>query len=101
MPISLKCSECGSSLKIRDDLAGRKVKCPKCTNILRVPTDEEEADVEVMPDERVSTDPPPRTKRRRDEEERPRRKESVREDRDDRPHGRRDRDDDRRDEEDE
>lgn len=30
MPIPVSCPACSSKLKIPDDLAGRKVKCPKC-----------------------------------------------------------------------
>ncbi|HRU06422.1 MAG TPA: hypothetical protein P5137_11690, partial [Candidatus Brocadiia bacterium] len=36
MAITLKCS-CGKSLKIRDDLAGKKIRCPGCKKILVVP----------------------------------------------------------------
>jgi hypothetical protein len=36
MPIPLTCT-CGRSLKARDELAGRKVRCPDCKNVLEVP----------------------------------------------------------------
>jgi hypothetical protein len=42
MPVSLKCHGCKSTLKVRDELAGKKVKCPRCQTVLLVP-DEEEA----------------------------------------------------------
>jgi hypothetical protein len=36
MAISLAC-DCGKKLTVKDDLAGKKVKCPNCGTILRVP----------------------------------------------------------------
>jgi hypothetical protein len=36
MPIPLKC-DCGRSLRVKDDLAGRKVRCPVCKSVLTVP----------------------------------------------------------------
>ena len=43
MPISLKCHGCRSTLKVRDELAGKKVKCPRCQTVLVVPEEEEVA----------------------------------------------------------
>ena len=37
MPIRLKCA-CGKVLNVRDDLAGKAVKCPGCQTALRVPS---------------------------------------------------------------
>lgn len=37
MPIQLKCS-CGKSVSVRDELAGKAVKCPGCQSVLRIPT---------------------------------------------------------------
>ncbi|MEM9369327.1 MAG: hypothetical protein AAGD07_25385 [Planctomycetota bacterium] len=36
MPIALKC-ECGKQLKVRDELAGKAIKCPACQQPVRVP----------------------------------------------------------------
>jgi len=36
MPVRLKCS-CGKVLSLRDELAGKAVKCPSCEKTLRVP----------------------------------------------------------------
>jgi hypothetical protein len=36
MPISLKCA-CGRALRAKDELAGRKVRCPQCSAVLNVP----------------------------------------------------------------
>ena len=38
MPISLECP-CGKQLKLRDDLAGLRIKCPACGDALDVPED--------------------------------------------------------------
>lgn len=36
MPIQLKCT-CGKSASVRDEMAGRAVKCPACQSVIRVP----------------------------------------------------------------
>jgi hypothetical protein len=43
MSISLKCHGCKSTLRVRDELAGKKVKCPRCHSVLVVPEGEEVA----------------------------------------------------------
>ena len=43
MSISLKCHGCRSTLKVRDELAGKKVKCPRCQTVLVVAEEEEVA----------------------------------------------------------
>lgn len=35
MPIRLKCSSCGKVLSLRDEMAGKAVKCPGCKTVLR------------------------------------------------------------------
>lgn len=37
MPISVKCTDCGKSLKAPDALAGKKAKCPDCGAIVPIP----------------------------------------------------------------
>ena len=36
MPIKLAC-KCGQRLAVKDSLAGKVVKCPKCSKVLRIP----------------------------------------------------------------
>ena len=36
MPISLACA-CGRAMRIKDELAGRRIRCPQCKEILSVP----------------------------------------------------------------
>ena len=35
--ISFSCSQCGKSLRVKDELAGKKGKCPQCDQALQVP----------------------------------------------------------------
>src|SRR5262245_27926619 len=37
MPIAMTCSECEHDLKVKDELAGRKIKCPECGGVIAVP----------------------------------------------------------------
>jgi len=58
MPISLVCSNCEKNLKIPDEMAGKKVRCPACKTVLTVPAVEEEEEA-VDEDE---APPPPKKK---------------------------------------
>lgn len=61
MAIALTCSACGKVLKVKDELAGKRIKCP-CGEILRVPV------AEPPPDdgyEVVESAPEPKTPPRR------------------------------------
>lgn len=40
--MQLKCTDCDTQLKIPDSLAGKAVKCPKCSAVVRVPAAEAE-----------------------------------------------------------
>ncbi|HID23252.1 MAG TPA: hypothetical protein EYP14_12735 [Planctomycetaceae bacterium] len=40
MPIRYKCRKCGVTLKIKDELAGKQGKCPKCRTAFRIPKPE-------------------------------------------------------------
>ena len=48
MSIRYKCEECGSVLKVKDELAGTKGKCPKCKTRFVVP-ELDEAEVSEPP----------------------------------------------------
>lgn len=37
MPISITCSHCGKGLKVKDDWAGKRAKCPGCCETFTVP----------------------------------------------------------------
>ena len=36
MPIPVRCSNCGKTLNVKDEMAGQKGKCPQCGNIIQV-----------------------------------------------------------------
>jgi hypothetical protein len=49
MPIVFSCS-CGKAMKAKDAFAGRKVKCPQCSKVLRIPERHEESeDFPIVP----------------------------------------------------
>ncbi len=116
MPITFSCS-CGKRLQVKDEVAGRPVKCPACTSVVTVPTPPPaEPQFEVVEDEPAptpssSSEEKPkssgRSKHDDDEEEaeeRPRKKgRSALDDEDDEdePRSRRRRRDDEEDDEDE
>ena len=45
MPVTLICSECGGSFRLRDEMAGRKVRCPDCDSVQIVPALDIEEDL--------------------------------------------------------
>jgi TM2 domain-containing membrane protein YozV len=42
MPIELRCNECQRRLRVRDEIAGKRIKCPSCQAILRVPVPDDD-----------------------------------------------------------
>lgn len=40
MAISLECTGCGKKLKVKDEAAGKRIKCPECQAVLSVPKPE-------------------------------------------------------------
>lgn len=44
MPISFECSDCGMALKVKEQYSGRKIKCPHCEAVIRVPAEDEESE---------------------------------------------------------
>ena len=60
MPTTLKCPGCQTPLRLRDDLAGKKIKCPRCATVVTVPA-EEAVMVEVeSAGEEITAEPPAR-----------------------------------------
>lgn len=74
MPISLTCPSCDRGLKVKDELAGRKIKCPKCSEVIVVPADEEAVAAGKSKIKARATE---------DDDERPRSKKVEREEEDD------------------
>jgi phage FluMu protein Com len=50
MPISIKCPNCAKTLKVADEAAGKKVRCPACKSVMAVPMPQEEL---VEPEEEL------------------------------------------------
>lgn len=107
MPITVNCPNCGGAMRVPDNLAGKKVKCPKCANIMALPTATEDAaaiqataPAPAVPPPLAETSPPPRERPARDRRERDRdERGDERDDRYGRDRNDRDRDDDRYDDE--
>jgi predicted Zn finger-like uncharacterized protein len=59
MPITIDCPNCEKTLRINNSAAGKKVKCPKCQELFRVPAEpvEEEEAAEERPARREKTKP--------------------------------------------
>lgn len=92
----VECPDCGKSLKVNDDLAGKRVRCPGCKKPFVVPGAPvvelvEEEDEE--PEQRVTRQPRRETERR-PPSRRPRDEEEDEDDEPRRPRRRRSRDDD-------
>lgn len=47
MPITFNCA-CGKTLRVPDEHAGRRAKCPACAAVVTVPAPEEEPILEVV-----------------------------------------------------
>jgi hypothetical protein len=77
MAISLRCTGCRSSLKLRDDLAGKKVKCPRCQTALVVPETDEDL-VEVAVEEKRTRKSTGKTGRLQRDQPGPSRKNQIR-----------------------
>lgn len=84
MAITVSC-ECGKKLKVKEELAGKKVRCPECQATMVVPSAEAEEDVGIVAappprkspaaeEEGVQAAPPRKRARAEDDDEPPPRK---------------------------
>ena len=68
MPISFECPTCMKALKVRDELAGKNVKCPGCQKVTKVPAPgSEQSDQDALLTEEpvaAKKEPPPKPVRR-------------------------------------
>ncbi len=72
MPIQMTCPACQASLKLaKPGLAGKLIRCPKCTKTVRVPAEEEEdlEEASPPPKKQVAAKKPARAAVAEDEEE--------------------------------
>lgn len=53
MPLEFNCPMCKAALRVKDEHAGKKMKCPKCAKVVSIPAAEEEVieEVDVVEDE--------------------------------------------------
>lgn len=49
MAISLTCPQCSSKLRVGDDMAGRNIKCPKCSTVFPASAEERSAAITAKP----------------------------------------------------
>ncbi len=49
MPTQIACDECGTQLKVPDNMAGREVRCPRCAATFSAPDDERADAADVRP----------------------------------------------------
>jgi predicted Zn finger-like uncharacterized protein len=57
MATTLSCPGCQTPLRLREDLAGKKIKCPRCGQVITVPA-EEIVMLEAVDDEKITSEPP-------------------------------------------
>lgn len=70
MPISFECADCGTGLKVKDQLSGRKIKCPHCDAVNRVPSeDSDDDDDDVVSQPRSSRSKQSRRRSRSDNDD--------------------------------
>jgi len=54
----MNCPGCQTPLRLREDMAGKKIKCPRCAMVITVPSEEAEV-LEALPaDEKITAEPP-------------------------------------------
>ena len=50
MSIKFACESCGRELKVRDDAAGKRVRCPDCNTMIEIPAADTAMDAEIVDD---------------------------------------------------
>lgn len=50
MSIKVSCDSCGKQLKVRDEAAGKRVKCPDCGSVVQIPEPDDVMDAETADD---------------------------------------------------
>lgn len=58
MPVRVNCSKCNKPLRIADTLAGKRIRCPKCQEVLRVPAAEPPTEEPVAEEPEAVPEPP-------------------------------------------
>ncbi len=50
VPIQLECDSCGRRVKVKEEYAGRKIRCPACEEPIKVPKAEDDFDADFEAD---------------------------------------------------
>ncbi len=58
MSATMNCPGCQTPLRVRDEMAGKKIKCPRCAQVVTVPALEVQTLEEVSSAEEITADPP-------------------------------------------
>ena len=58
MSATMNCPGCQTPLRMRDEMAGKKIKCPRCAQVVTVPALEVQTLEEVSSAEEITADPP-------------------------------------------
>lgn len=74
MPIVISCPDCAKKLKLADQHAGKKIKCPGCGGAIKVPAGEEIPELAPIEEEPEREERPRRHRKDAEEDEAPRRK---------------------------
>jgi len=61
MPTTMNCPGCRTPLRLRDDMAGMTIKCPRCGKVISLPAEEAVRFKEVSAAETVTIEPPAST----------------------------------------
>lgn len=105
MPISVTCSGCDTTFKVKETQAGKRVRCTSCGEAIRVPAEEEPEDEEQEEEEKPARGKNKRGREEEEEDEKPRKKKPAREEEEDeeeeRPRKKKARSEDEEEEEDE
>lgn len=62
MAATMNCPGCQALLRLRDDMAGKKIRCPRCSHVVAVPAKDEETLEEVESAAAVTETPGPKSK---------------------------------------
>lgn len=59
MSSTMNCPGCQKPLRLRDDMAGKTIKCPRCGKVIPIPADESVILEEVSAADAITVEPPP------------------------------------------
>jgi predicted Zn finger-like uncharacterized protein len=63
MQTTMQCPSCQTTLRLREDLAGKKIKCPRCAQVVQVPAAEDVVVAEATSGDEITDKPSaPRSK---------------------------------------